>query len=333
MQLQTSNVLHFHITCEYPLPNLPSFPVNSSHFVPCRHVNAIHRPSHINRRVFAFSPPPIPGGASFHSSPLVCKSSSSSESPSETSSSPSSSSPSSSDPSPRLKTTKKLTFNYFNAEAALALEKQRFDAREQSLKEYEDLKALLLNRTWRFGTIFSAYLLLAVSGESAFAELVGTAASYGYLLLLYKDVDALNENTPVPLRAVEQTYRPGMMQNIAKIGAAYRQSLTPRLFIPFGLVAACAAWNAALPEEYHLNIVEQGCMLGGFLSYKVALILKVYDDLKPRALTEEEMLQNSRPQLPEMEDVDLNLKRPSDLLREEGEKEGGKEEQGEGGDE
>ena len=50
-------------------------------------------------------------------------------------------------------------------------------------------------------------------------------------------------------------------------------------------------------------------MFGGFLCYKVALVLKIYDDLKPRAMTEEEMLQAARPQLVEVEDVELDLRK------------------------
>lgn len=42
----------------------------------------------------------------------------------------------------------------------------------------------------------------------------------------------------------------------------------PRLLVLPGLLAAAAAWNAAYPEEA-LGMVEQGCLVGGFLSWKV----------------------------------------------------------------
>lgn len=214
-----------------------------------------------------------------------------------------------------LKKTPTITFSYLSQELADQMDLERQDARQKSLREYEDLKELLLTRTWRFGTLFAVYLLLTVSAESAFAELVGAAASYGYFLWLIRDVDAYTADTPVPMRAAEMV-EPAFARNIAKLFAAYRNSLNPRLLVPVGLVAGCAAWNAAFPD-FHLGIVEQGCLLGGFVSYKIALVLKIYDDLKPRALTDEEMLQMSRPQLPEVEDVPLNLKRPSEIKAEE----------------
>lgn len=39
-----------------------------------------------------------------------------------------------------------------------------------------------------------------------------------------------------------------------------------------GLAAAVAAYNAAFPED-PITLVEQGCLLGGFLAYKVRAAL------------------------------------------------------------
>ena len=211
-----------------------------------------------------------------------------------------------------LKTTKEMTFTYMSQEASDELDAARADARERSLQEYDDLKNLLLKRTWRFGTFFAGYLLLTVSAESAVAELVGSAAGYGYFLWLIRDVDAYGPDSAVPLRAAEQI-EPEFARSVAKLAAAYQQSLNPRLLVIIGLVAGCAAWNATFPE-FNIGIVEQGCFIGGFWSYKIALILKIYDDLKPRAMSEEEMLSLSRPQLADVEDVPLNLRRPSEKI-------------------
>lgn len=209
-----------------------------------------------------------------------------------------------------LEKTSQMNFIYMNPEAVAQMERELEEARDKSMQEYEDLKALLLRRTWRFGTAFSVYLLLTVSAEAAFAELVGSAASYAYFLWLIRDVDAYGADTPVPMRAAEMV-EPQFARTLAKIGAAYKMSFNPRLLVLIGLLGACTAWNANFPDM-KLGMVEQGCLLGGFLSYKIALILKIYDDLKPRPLTEEEMMQLSRPQLPELEDVPLNLIRPSE---------------------
>lgn len=201
--------------------------------------------------------------------------------------------------------TPQLTFTYLSPERAEEMEREREAARQVSLQEYEELKSVLLRRTWRFGTLFAGYLLLTVSAEAAFLELIGAATSYGYFLLLISDTEKLQGDTIVPLQKAEEI-EPAGLRNIAKLAAAYQQALTPRLLIPVGLVAACAAWNSAFPDMY-IDVVNQGCLIGGFLSYKIALVLKVYDDLKPRALTEEERLQLSRPQLVEVEDASMDF--------------------------
>lgn len=178
-----------------------------------------------------------------------------------------------------------------------------------SMREYGELKTLLLRRTWRFGTLFSLYLLLSISGKAAIAELLGMCGSYAYLLLLMHDVDAYGPDSKVPMQSANNV-EPALARFIAKVGAAYAQALTPRLLVPTSLVGIIWIWNAILPE-FQLNLVEQGCMIGGFLSYKVALILKVYDDLKPRPLNEEEIMQMSRPQLVDIEDVPLYIPKSS----------------------
>jgi hypothetical protein len=177
--------------------------------------------------------------------------------------------------------------------------------RALSMREYEDLKALLLRRTWRFGTLFSLYLLLSVSAKAAIAELLGVGGSYAYLLWLMHDIDAYGPDSKVGMQRANAV-EPALARFIARLVAAYVQALSPRLLIPASLVGIIWIWDTSLPE-FQLNLAEQGCMIGGFLSYKVALVLKVYDDLKPRPLTEEEMLQLSRPQLVDIEDVPLYI--------------------------
>lgn len=55
----------------------------------------------------------------------------------------------------------------------------------------------------------------------------------------------------------------------AKLLAAYRTALQPRLLVLPALLAAAAAYNAAAGPEDQLGLVEQGCLVGGFLSWKV----------------------------------------------------------------
>jgi hypothetical protein len=222
------------------------------------------------------------------------------------------------------KTTKRFTFNYLNPETQAEVEAELEAARQETIQEYEQLKATLLKRTWRFGTLFSGYLLFQVSGEAAFAALVGAAASYAYVTLLFKDIDAYNDDTAVP--SVEADTLPaGFPRNVAKVAAAYKQALfsSPRLLIPVALIASMAAINAIsnsnsiggggtidgiLSARPALDLVVQACGVGGFiLSFKTALVQQVYDELKPKPLTAEELMKAARPAMPDLPDVKADI--------------------------
>lgn len=71
-----------------------------------------------------------------------------------------------------------------------------------------------------------------------------------------------------------------LLRRLAKLGAAYRAALRPRLLVLVGVAALIAAYNKAAPEP--LPLVYEGCILGGFLSYKVALLVKLFDELSPK---------------------------------------------------
>jgi len=194
-------------------------------------------------------------------------------------------------------------------------ESERYDlddesnaARLKSLQEYEELKETLLSRTWKFGALFSVYLLLTVSSDAAVFELIGSVIGYGYMLLLIREIDSVSADTEAPMLGAEQI-EPKFMRTLAKIGIGYRYSLNPRLLLLIGLACSCAAWNALQPVEQQIGLVEEGCLLGGFLGYKISLFLKVYDDLKPKILTEEELMRASRPVLEDLEDVSMDFRK------------------------
>ncbi len=58
------------------------------------------------------------------------------------------------------------------------------------------------------------------------------------------------------------------------MAAAYQQALRPRLLVPVAMAALLGAIN--LVAEEPLPLVYQGCALGGFLSYKIALLLETF---------------------------------------------------------
>jgi len=172
--------------------------------------------------------------------------------------------------------------------------------RRVGLDEYEALKAMLLRRTWKFGALFSVYLFLVLpSTNASVMELVGCAASYAYLSLLMRHVDAYTEDSETPMFEAERV-DDTVLRTLNKVVVGLGYSLNARLLIPVGLVAGCALYNAVAGEG-GLSLVEEGCMIGGFLGYKVALVTKVYDDLKPKVLTSEELMREKRPDLVEIE--------------------------------
>lgn len=85
---------------------------------------------------------------------------------------------------------------------------------------------------------------------------------------------------PPPRRCPREQIDNLWLRRAAKVGAAYRTALRPRLLVLVGLAAALGAYNAAAPEP--LPVVYEGCLLGGFLSYKVALLVKLFDELTPK---------------------------------------------------
>ena len=152
-----------------------------------------------------------------------------------------------------------------------------------AMAAYAALKDRLARRSRKAGAGLAAYLFLTVSGEAAAAALVGTAASALYLTLLFRDADALNLDSRVPLMAAQAETDP-WLRKIKVVGAAYWHALAnPRLAVVVGLAGAVAAGGALTgraPGDPPL--LEAGCLLLGFLSYKIALVLELWDDLKPK---------------------------------------------------
>eukprot|EP00884_Botryococcus_braunii_P022578 jgi/Botrbrau1/9003/Bobra.0148s0106.1 len=173
-------------------------------------------------------------------------------------------------------------------------------SREDGMKAYEDLKELLRRRTQRFGVGFAAYLFLTVSGEAALAALLGTAASLAYLTWLMRDVDAINEDSEVPLMAARQVEQQPL-RTVAIGFAAYRHALQPRLLMLILLGAGVGAYNNFAADP--LPPVVDLSLFVGFLSYKVALLLVMWDDLKPK-FDPNLLSRPQRPQLPVLDDVE-----------------------------
>ncbi|KAG2452284.1 hypothetical protein HYH02_003308 [Chlamydomonas schloesseri] len=166
------------------------------------------------------------------------------------------------------------------------------------MKEYQGLKDQLMDNTRKCGAVVAAYLLVTADGPAAICALLGSAASYAYLALLYRDVDSYKGDTVVPLVEAEEIDN-AALRNVAKLLAAWRQALNGRLLVPVGLAVAGAGYNALAGPEAQLDLLHQGCLLGGFLSYKLALLIKLVDELTPKTFVD---TTDTRPRLEQVED-------------------------------
>jgi hypothetical protein len=142
------------------------------------------------------------------------------------------------------------------------------------MREYAQLKAEILDSTRRCGGGMALYAFLTAGGGAALCVLAGAAGSSLYVTLLMRDVDSVQPTDPVPLWEANRIESP-LLRRLAKLAASYRAALRPRLLVPGALALGVAAFNAAAPQP--LPLVDEGCVLAGFLAYKIALLIKVAD--------------------------------------------------------
>ena len=174
------------------------------------------------------------------------------------------------------------------------------DTRAKALADYAALKDRISGRGRRFGAGLALYLLLTLSGEAALACLVGAAASALYLLWLFRDADALSEDSTVPVMAARQV-EGAIPRGVAMTLAGLATGLSPRLLVPISLGAG--AWAVGKVTGEPLPLAVDGGLVLGFLSHKAGLILEVWDELKPK-VDPDAGLKKERPRLdlPEVED-------------------------------
>ena len=174
------------------------------------------------------------------------------------------------------------------------------DTRSKALADYAALKERISGRGRRFGAGLALYLLLTLSGEAALACLVGAAASAAYLQWLFRDADALNEDSTVPVMAARQV-EGSIPRGVAMTLAGLATGLSPRRLVPVSLGAA--AWAVGKTTGEPLPLAVDGGLVLGFLSHKAGLVLEVWDELKPK-VDPDAGLKKERPRLdlPEVED-------------------------------
>lgn len=94
---------------------------------------------------------------------------------------------------------------------------------------------------------------------------------------------AAEEATPHPLppwRLCPTQIESPLLRRAAKLKAAYQNALSPRLLVPVGLGVLIGVYNRVSGDT--MPVLLSGCLLLGFLSHKVALVIKLVDDLSPK---------------------------------------------------
>lgn len=168
--------------------------------------------------------------------------------------------------------------------ASAAAEPGPSGADDYYMAEYGMLKVKLLDKTRTGAGFLALYLLATVDGEAALCALLGASAGYGYLLWLCHDIDSVKGTDTVPAWEADKIEVP-LLRGAAKVVAAYRQALKPRLLVPVALATCMGLYNALAPEP--LETLYEGCLLLGFLTYKFGLVSKVVDDLMPKVSRDE----------------------------------------------
>eukprot|EP00951_Prasinocladus_malaysianus_P024768 scaffold215083_cov30-Prasinocladus_malaysianus.AAC.1 len=88
------------------------------------------------------------------------------------------------------------------------------------------------------------------------------------------------------------------MQTFSKLGTRIFFSVT-WLFLRH-----CRYYNQTAEPELRLGLLEEGCLVLGFASYKLGLAIEIWESLKPKPKTREELMRQERPMLPQLEDID-----------------------------
>eukprot|EP01025_Chloroclados_australasicus_P038001 TRINITY_DN3889_c0_g1_i1.p2 TRINITY_DN3889_c0_g1~~TRINITY_DN3889_c0_g1_i1.p2 ORF type:complete len:242 (+),score=27.62 TRINITY_DN3889_c0_g1_i1:65-790(+) len=151
--------------------------------------------------------------------------------------------------------------------------------KQQSDKEYGELRKSIIRNTQRAGGILTVYVYLVFNAKTAFCCMAGSIASYLYVLLLVNDVDSLKKediSTWLEINKMRQSPQKTLMKAVS----SYSISLKPRLLVPIALAMGIWAYNQNAEEP--LSIVNEAAVLAGFLAYKGSLILRLWTELKPK---------------------------------------------------
>lgn len=151
-------------------------------------------------------------------------------------------------------------------------------ARSVGADSYDCLQTSVLNRTRNAGFFLVVYLWLQASTQAAVCGAAGACGSWLYLQQIVMEINNVSADSEVPMKNAKMI-RMQPFRALAMVAAGYRQAMRPRLLIPITLFASFTVYRQLY--EQRLGLIEAGALLAGFLSFKAALLLVLWDDNKP----------------------------------------------------
>eukprot|EP00210_Caulerpa_lentillifera_P002239 g2151.t1 len=182
-------------------------------------------------------------------------------------------------------------------------------SRPRSLQDYGSLKGELMKNLVFSGSFFTFYLSATQSLEAGAASFLGACGSYVYMKMLIHDVDNLSSLDQIPISQINKM-EDGFLKKCLSVMAYYQQALTWRLLplISLGVLIKFSDFFI----EGGMSRIDQGYMLLGFLSYKIPLLLTLYDSLKPNI---DEEIRITPPRVDSNEDFDIYGRKKTDVVK------------------
>ncbi|CAI5502786.1 unnamed protein product [Closterium sp. Naga37s-1] len=165
---------------------------------------------------------------------------------------------------------------------------RREESRQQTMREYGDLKKQLSQTAIGVGAAGTLYCFLGISIQTAISYGIGSAASCLYLLLLFNGTDTIAPEDLPPAFLIDRNKpkRKGLVDSLATVdspqklvqGAQLALS-SRRLLVPAALVllwAFSVQFSGSDPNSLHIEFAP---LFIGFLSYKIAVLLFTIEDV------------------------------------------------------
>ena len=163
---------------------------------------------------------------------------------------------------------------------------------KEGMAQYESLKGQLVKHTCLTGAALSVYFLLVWSDQAAVGSALGAVGSYFYVKLLIDEIDDLPLDymplVTLPMERIRKKLPPEKkfskseletneyLKAKMQLSGPLKQGLKARMLIPVALGATSGLFHLFLGDDG----LPFSAVLFGFFSYKLALVVQVWNALK-----------------------------------------------------